>query len=547
MAWLRPDNTVVSLEREGATISTIISSGTSVVDGSFDYNPGLLLLLIEKFTGQGVPHTDNCQLQVLTLDELCPGIDRVNLPQQIRDRNQFAKLGQWIDPSGKFLIGLAITGGSENPWQPAAYIAYRLVAYVMVNGQQNYPNIRKNILISRVPRDTPQFLGTLEMRIFFLMNDNQWSVGVEVFVAEPESEAMERQLTREQTRLGAQQPEERLPMMFELDTSNFLKRLRRYDSVWQFRKANVIYKIAWTHTEVRKPDFSGIKKVLEVTELMLLVCDNLDLRSVEALRQTCTYFRNMQPLANIGRTRMHKALARIFTFGDQQSKEARDQTVKSFNVLLHAGGSIVGGSTALHVFCPGNWLPVDLDIVVRESHQEAMEQFLTEEGFVLNLERTQNPHGFYPVEEDTDDQLKFTYRRFENPIEGRPGIDLCVMKKKKKQISAPADFVLTYHSTVVMNFWTGRSIYSLWPDFTINSKLIRNQFTPTPKVEDALAKYAQRGFFDVHDKRPASAAHRMHPPCKIRFLQDDYPELRDTRLTVKLLPGTTWRKEYAVV
>ncbi|KAJ3757090.1 hypothetical protein EV360DRAFT_71430 [Lentinula raphanica] len=521
MAWLRPDNTVVSLEREGATISTIISSASQNTHhyrrDSLTFELRLLLLLIEKFTGQGVPHTDNCQLQVLTLDELCPGIDRVNLPQQIRDRNQFAKLGQWMDPSGKFLIGLAITGGSENPWQPAAYIAYRLVAYVLVNGQQNYPN------------------------------DNQWSVGVEVFVAEPESEAMERQLTREQTRLGAQQPQERLPMIFELDTSNFLKRLRRYDSVWQFRKANVIYKIAWTHTEVRKPDFSGIKKVLEVTELMLLVCDNLDLRSVEALRQTCTYFRNMQPLANIGRTRMHKALARIFTFGDQQSKEARDQTVKSFNVLLHAGGSIVGGSTALHVFCPGNWLPVDLDIVVRESHQEAMEQFLTEEGFVLNLERTQNPHGFYPVEEDTDDQLKFTYRRFENPIEGRPGIDLCVMKKKKKQISAPADFVLTYHSTVVMNFWTGRSIYSLWPDFTINSKLIRNQFTPTPKVEDALAKYAQRGFFDVHDKRPESAAHRMHPPSKIRFLQDDYPELRDTRLTVKLLPGPTWRKEYAVV
>ncbi|KAJ3822524.1 hypothetical protein F5878DRAFT_713058 [Lentinula raphanica] len=515
---LNTGDTTFSLEREGVAISTITTSGQSIVDGFFVCNPGLLLFVIERFTGQELPPTDHLRLPVVSLDELCPGIDRaLNVPQQFRDRSQFAALGKWQDPSGRFIVGLAITGGSENPWQPAAYTAHNLVAYVMVNDQnlKNYPC------------------------------DNQWSADIQIFVAEPESEARERQLTREKTLLGTKRSQEKFPMMFELDTYIFLKKLRRYDTVWQFRKANVIFTIDWKHTVVRRPDVSGIRKVLEVAELMLLVCEDLDLRSVEALRQTCTHFRNMQPLADIGRTRMHKALARIFTFGDLQSQEARDQTVKSFNTLLHSGGSIVGGSTALHVLCPGNWLPADLDIVVRESHQGAMEKFLMQTGFVLNLEKTQNPEIFYPGGDDTGDSLKFTYRRFENPIKGRPGVDLCVIHPR--HINAPADFVLTYHSTVVMNFWTGRSIYSLWPDLTINGKLIRNKYTPTPKVEAALAKYARRGFFDIHDTNRARALWRLMPPSNIRFIQDDYPELQDTRMTVESIPGPTWRKEFAVV
>ncbi|KAJ3715026.1 hypothetical protein C8R42DRAFT_227341 [Lentinula raphanica] len=385
----------------------------------------------------------------------------------------------------------------------------------MLNGQENYPD------------------------------DHQWSVNIEIYIAEPESGARERHLTREKTVLGVNQSLERFPMMFKLDNYNFFKKLQRYSSFWKFREANVVCTIDWKHTEARKPDISGIKKVLEVTELMLLVCDHLDLRSVEALRQTCSHFRNMQPLADIGRTRMYKALARIFTNRIQQSQQT-SETVKSFNALLHAGGGIVGGSTALHVFCPGDWLPADLDIVVRESHQAIMEKFLTEEGFVLNEERTREPESFYPGGEDTGDQLKFTYRRFERPTPGRPGIDLCVIHPR--QINAPAEIVLTYHSTVVMNFWTGRAIYSLWPDLTINGKLLRNKFTPTPKVEEALAKYARRGFFDIHDPSPEFAPYRVTvmPPLNIRFLQDDYPDLQETRLTVKALPGPTWRKEYAL-
>ncbi|KAJ3715027.1 hypothetical protein C8R42DRAFT_645980 [Lentinula raphanica] len=448
-------------------------------------------------------HENKPKLSVCSLEELCPGIDRDNMPEEIRDRKQFAKLGQWKDSSGKFVVGLALTGGSESPWQPVDYNPHNLIAYVMFNGQEKYPY------------------------------DSQWSVDVQVFVSEPEAGAKEHLLERERTLLGFKQGQKTFPIMFQLNTERFLAKLQRYDSVWQFSEANMIYTIDWEHTKIQRPNVSGIRKVLEVTELMLLVCDYLDLRSIEALRQTCKHFRGMQPLADVGRTRVQNALLHFFNLGDRHTEEQRDRIVKSFNALLLAGG--------------GNWLPADLDIVVRYMQQEVMEGFLTEVGFVLNEERSRLPQKFYPGGEGPGEAIKFTYRRFENPIEGRAGVDLCVMHPWS--ISAPAEFVLTYHSTVVMNFWTGSSIHCLWPDLTINGKLLRNQHTPTPKVEAALMKYAKRGFYDIHDTRPKTLHHTTRMRffgSTIRYLQDDYPDVAKERLTIETIPGHTWRKELIV-
>ncbi|KAJ3753832.1 hypothetical protein EV360DRAFT_87406 [Lentinula raphanica] len=516
-----------SFEREGTSIKTVTTHGNTMVDGFLEHSPSWLLLLIAEFTGRSIPPSDMHEpnepkpLSICSLEELCPGIDKENVPELVRDRKQFTKLGQWIDDSGKFIVGLAISGVSENPWQPPQYNAHTLVAYVFVNDPAKYPSY------------------------------SQWSIDIEVFIAEPEAGAKEHHFTREKTHLGVQRNQKVFPMMFRLDIETFLKKLQRYDSVWQFREANMIYTINWQHTEVRKPDVSGVKSVLAVTELILLVCDHLNLPSIEALRQTCKHFRSMQPLADIGRTRMQNALLYVFNTGDQLEREHRERIVKTFNALLLAGGSIVGGSTALHVLCPGNWLPADLDIVVREAQQAAMEDFLTEIGFVLNQERTRDSETFYPGGQDSDcrEAIKFTYRRFENPIAGRAGVDLCIVHPWT--ISAPAEFVLTYHSTVVMNFWTGRSIHCLWPALTLKGKLLRNKFTPTPKVEAALRKYAQRGFYDIHDKRPKALQHwfgvRYPSDKSIRYLQDDYPNIADERLTIKTIPGPTWRKELVVV
>ncbi|KAJ3802958.1 hypothetical protein GGU11DRAFT_387018 [Lentinula aff. detonsa] len=333
----------------------------------------------------------------------------------------------------------------------------------MINGQANYPN------------------------------DNEWTISTKISIAGLESDWRRHYFTRKKTMLGMRQSQNVYSSMFELNTKAFIDKLNRYNWVRQLSEANVICTINWKHTEVRRPDVSGIKHVLEVTELMLLVCKHLDLRSIEALRQTCKYFRDMQPLASVGSTRMQQALYRAFSLGAQRPEIQTNQIIEDFNSLLLAGGSIIGGSTALHVLCSGDWLPADLDIVVREMHQDAMEAFLTEKaGFILNEERTRDAESFYPGSNSgahgaNNDYIRFTYLRFDNPVEGQPGVDLCVIHPWS--IAAPADFVLTYHSTVVMNFWTGRSIHCLWPELTVHGRLIQNEYTPTPKVENALQKY----------------------------------------------------------
>lgn len=230
---------------------------------------------------------------------------------------------------------------------------------------------------------------------------------------------------------------------------------------------------------------------------MLEVCNHLDLRSIDALRQTCTHFRKMEPLETIGSTRLQTVLQHTFGGGYR--------LIEEFNSLLHASGGIVGGSTALYVMCPGNrkWFPADMDIVVRTTHQDVMEAFLQEKvGLVLNEERTQDAEFFYPggmseSYSDLDNRITFTYRRFDNRIDGQPGVDLCLILPGS--FGGPADFVLTYHSTVVMNFWTGRNIHCLWPELTVRGEFIRNKYTPTPKIETALEKYKYvLVFFAIH-------------------------------------------------
>ncbi|KAJ3735795.1 hypothetical protein DFJ43DRAFT_833786 [Lentinula guzmanii] len=516
--------TTISLERDETVIATITTTAETIVDGLLPYSPGLLLLLIDRFTGKSLPCDDpnEPQLPVCTLEELCPGLDRANMPEHLRDRKQFAKLGQWTDQSGRFVVGLAYTGGSENPWQPREYIAHHLVAYMMINGQANYPN------------------------------DNEWTISTTISIAGLESDWRRHYFTRKKTMLGMRQSQNVYSSMFELNTKAFIDKLNRYNWVRQLSEANVICTINWKHTEVRRPDVSGIKHVLEVTELMLLVCKHLDLRSIEALRQTCKYFRDMQPLASVGSTRMQQALYRAFSLGAQRPEIQTNQIIEDFNSLLLAGGSIIGGSTALHVLCSGDWLPADLDIVVREMHRDAMAAFLTEKaGFILNEERTRDAESFYPgsnsgAHGNNNDHIRFTYLRFDNPVEGQPGVDLCVIHPWS--IAAPADFVLTYHSTVVMNFWTGRSIHCLWPELTVHGRLIQNEYTPTPKVENALQKYTERGFFNIHDPRPATIRGRAMRggPRKIRYLQDDYAHAKGQRLTIDMIPGPTWRQELII-
>ncbi|KAF5390042.1 hypothetical protein D9757_003893 [Collybiopsis confluens] len=385
-----------------------------------------------------------------------------------------------------------------------------------------------------------------ELVAFLSLNDgivypveSDWITKVTGHVAEPDNEARKHSLCPEQHSLNG---DEGLisghPRMIILDMSIFRKRLARYCTEYKFSKCNIVFDIEWSQSLNRKLDLSKMINVFGVVELTLNIADFLDLRSIDALRQTSRHFRNMRTLATVGKLRVQKVLTRALGTHHPGVK----QHVSDFNRILSATCSIVGGSTALAILSPGKWIPGDMDIVVQDKYADTMEAFLTETiGLVLNVEKSQSsglyPGGQGPPVHNVHDRnhIKFAYRRFDSPKPDQPGVDLTIIHPRSYNAQRHcAEWVLTYHSTVVMNFWTGRKLCSLWPDLTLSGKLLRNEYTPTPRIEAALEKYHLRGFTDIHENGS---------PDEKRYLQDDYPQAKGERLSMELIPGPTWRKE----
>ncbi|KAF9065676.1 hypothetical protein BDP27DRAFT_1078918 [Rhodocollybia butyracea] len=234
--------------------------------------------------------------------------------------------------------------------------------------------------------------------------------------------------------------------------------------------------IKWGQYIYWRPNLGGILRVLRIPELLEITCRALDMRSLQSLRATCKYFANA--LASHLSRRLRNGLSRWF--GDARMLSA-------FQVLLQTTETIVGGSFALSLLCPGDWEPGDLDIIVREAEADRVRRFLIHQcQFVYDEERSGGDTGFDGLYPESDSQ----YEHFVNPILGGPGIDLVtIYKKPELEKFYPADFVLTYHSTVVMNFWNGKHLYCLWPDLTFNGLYVRNLEESTPKLENALQKY----------------------------------------------------------
>ncbi|KAF9065677.1 hypothetical protein BDP27DRAFT_1331605 [Rhodocollybia butyracea] len=105
--------------------------------------------------------------------------------------------------------------------------------------------------------------------------------------------------------------------------------------------------------------------------------------------------------------------------------------------------------------------------------------------------------------------------------------------------SYPANFILAYHSTVVMNFWNGKHLYCMWPNLTFKGLYVRNLEELTPKLVDALEKYQERGFLDKYDPHGLRAIYGATP----HYIQDDLGEVRHEmhQLKVSDIPGPRWR------
>ncbi|KIY44815.1 hypothetical protein FISHEDRAFT_77225 [Fistulina hepatica ATCC 64428] len=262
---------------------------------------------------------------------------------------------------------------------------------------------------------------------------------------------------------------------------------------------------------------SSLSLVIRVSELLLLVCGFLDMRSVCSLRATCHLLYDQ--LSLFSAERMMRLLKRVF-----QTQE----DVYDFAKLLRATGAIMGGSTTLAVLSPTrqDWQPNDLDIIVHEEHRDMVIRFLKRCGFKHEKDKDRRePRDYAEIP-------RFVYRHYLSPREGAPGIDLSVVIEE-----SPAHFILSYHSTIVMNFWNGHHLYCLWPRYTFSGRFLRNRVTtnPSTKTETAIQKYRDRGYRDVLGRRKYK-----------KTVQDicypDSADFSDDELELSWIPKPFWRQ-----
>ncbi|KAL8280047.1 hypothetical protein RQP46_007628 [Phenoliferia psychrophenolica] len=161
-------------------------------------------------------------------------------------------------------------------------------------------------------------------------------------------------------------------------------------------------------------------------------------------------------------------------------------SLAAFDKVLRQTGSIIGGSIILSILRPGNWRPGDIDVVVPDVGYAGLDRFLLKSGYAL-----------VPNEEPDEDypgglRFQFRHRRYEK---GTLSVDVCQVS----HVSA-VDFILTYHSTSVMNFYRPGEIVCLFPKYTFKGLYQENHFTPTDRLDAALAKYHQRGYNPTEPK-----------------------------------------------
>lgn len=184
--------------------------------------------------------------------------------------------------------------------------------------------------------------------------------------------------------------------------------------------------------------------------------------------------------------------------------------IPEFVTALRISGGVLSGSAMLSVLRPGNWEPNDLDLVVLSSSQYALTSFLTEEGYTMAV--IPPPDNDYPPSFELN---RFTRR---NSDGNELSIDVSIFRDSFSSRRRPVDFIKTYHSTVVMNFYDGYGLYCLYPSLTFNGEFYVNCRSPrvtAPASIRAISKYVNRGYRKLPPPYPHTP--QLPPPANIWY------------------------------
>jgi len=177
---------------------------------------------------------------------------------------------------------------------------------------------------------------------------------------------------------------------------------------------------------------------------------------------------------------------------------------QSFFRILKSTNLVVSGSLALAFMVPTEslgWFPNDMDLYTTKREVRAWTRDLDVCGYKPNKPSAVRPDG-YPVHSEIQEIIYF-----ENLISGRQ-VDLII------SATIATKPMFCYHSTLVMNCFTGRGFFSAYPNLTTSLRGLMNPSTlvayniPPSHVAKCLKKYVDRGFSLA--ERPSAWAEDHH-------------------------------------
>ena len=268
---------------------------------------------------------------------------------------------------------------------------------------------------------------------------------------------------------------------------------------WRQPFPNTVQRIqlSLSYAEERRPqdnNSSFPRHFLDSGDIMFEIAEELDLASIQNLASAAA----LVALRGIATIRVRRLLQSYFS-----------SPTEFAHCVCITGAVISGSSTLVILLGRSSWIPNDLDIVMSESYERALHTFLVKEQY--SIADAPSPTESNPGEELPEETYPdiFEYVKYRN---GAKVIDICVCKNKANL--SILDFILWYHSTVVMNFISWDQICCMFPRATFNNVTYCNKFTFDPhRFQVALAKYEERGF---------SAATRLSKD-EYRCLQDVVP------------------------
>ncbi|KAI5474944.1 hypothetical protein MNV49_002161 [Pseudohyphozyma bogoriensis] len=202
----------------------------------------------------------------------------------------------------------------------------------------------------------------------------------------------------------------------------------------------------------------------------------LDLRSVLRLAQAEPALRDS--LEQVPTRRTRQLLERWFV------------DVKAFCMALRTARAVVGGSGVLSVLDPGGWTPGDLDVVVPSRRFEMFVKVLKKEGYEQVDEIEEDEYETNPAIGVHHYPYRKTWK------DGRvTKIDVISLLSIR---ITPVMYILSYHSTPVMNYFDGLDVVCLFPHLTFSrcSWLLDapDADNDSDRLIAGLAKYQARGY-----------------------------------------------------